>query len=69
VKVWTNTKFHGHWPVGTAAVVVAETAEQAADLLRPALAARGLHGPVTPDQFVLVPVDQPLAVVLLYGDY
>ena len=69
MKVWTNTTFSGHYPVGTAAVVVAETAEQAAQLLQTALAERGLRGPVTADQFVLLPVDQPRAVVLLDGDY
>lgn len=35
MKVWTNVEFEGLWPVGAAAVVVAETAERAADLLRP----------------------------------
>jgi protein involved in polysaccharide export with SLBB domain len=49
--------------------VVAETAEEAAQLLQTALAKRGLRGPVTSDQFVLLTVDQPRAVVLLDGDY
>lgn len=33
VKVWTNNKFTGHWPVGSAAVVRAKTAQDAADAL------------------------------------
>ena len=33
MKIWTNNKFDGYWPVGTAAVVVADTAENAADYL------------------------------------
>lgn len=30
MKVWTNNKFTGHYPIGAAAVVVAESAEDAA---------------------------------------
>jgi hypothetical protein len=33
VKIWTNNKFTGHYPVGVGAVVVAENAGDAADYL------------------------------------
>lgn len=42
MKVFTCTGFQGHYPVGTSAVVVAETAEAAALALREALQQEGL---------------------------
>lgn len=48
MKIWTNNQFKGHYPTGTAAVVVAETAKQAAALLTLALGKEGL-GPVGED--------------------
>lgn len=42
MKVWTNSEFAGHYPVGTGAVVVAESAEDAAIFLSIALQERGL---------------------------
>lgn len=33
MKLWTNNQFKGRYPVGTGAVVVADTAEEAADYL------------------------------------
>lgn len=69
MKVWTNNKFHGHWPVGTAAVVVAETPEQAAEMLREELRGRGLIVQVLPEQFEPLDTDAPAARVLCDGDY
>ena len=69
MKVWTNNEFTGHWPVGTAAVVVADTAQQAAELLAAELAKEGLTGPVTEDQFRQLETDRPLVRVLHNGDY
>lgn len=45
MRVFTNNRFQGHWPVGTAAVVCAETKEEAAEYLNIALKKEGL-GPV-----------------------
>ena len=69
MKVWTNNEFTGHWPVGTAAVVVADTAQQAAELLAAELAKEGLTDPVTEDQFKQLKTDSPLVRVLHNGDY
>lgn len=33
MKLWTNNKFEGFYPVGSAAVVIAETVEDATDYL------------------------------------
>jgi hypothetical protein len=69
MKVWTNNKFPGHWPVGTAAVVVADTASQAAELLTAELKKVGLLEPVTEDQFEQLPTSRHCVRVLCNGDY
>lgn len=67
MKVW-HCNFSGHWPVGAAAVVVAESASQAAELLTEELAKEHL-GPVKAEEFMELNTDAPLAVVLCNGDY
>lgn len=42
MRVFTNTTFQGHYPVGTAAVVTAANAEDAALMLNGYLAGMGL---------------------------
>jgi len=69
VKVWTCTEFAGHYPVGTAAIVVAETAEQAADELNRELRRRCLSGAVTHEQMREFETETPGALVLADGDY
>lgn len=69
MKVWTNKQFSGHWPVGTAAVVVADTAGQAAEALNDELEARGLGRTATPEQFEQLPTSRQIARVLCDGDY
>jgi hypothetical protein len=69
VKVWTIKGFEGHWPVGTAAVVVAETAADAARELNRELQAIGLSGNVQPHELRALDTTSPGAVVLCDGDY
>lgn len=69
LSVWTCTGFTGRWPVGTAAVVVAHTAEEAAELLSLELGTRGLAQDVRPNDLVLLPLDMHAARVLCDGDY
>lgn len=69
MNVWTNNQFSGHWPVGTAAVVVAGTALQAAELLNNELSKCGLGRPATPDQFEKLSTNAPTVRVLCDGDY
>jgi hypothetical protein len=42
MKVFTISGFKGHWPVGTMAIVVAETVDEAAAILAAELTSRGL---------------------------
>ena len=65
MRVWTCTDFPGVWPVGTAAVIVAETEEEAAKLLGEEIGRRGTV------RFTLEELDLTTAraVVLNDGDY
>lgn len=69
MKVWTNTKFEGHYPVGVAAVVVADTDMQAAEVLNQKLLAHGLKATAKAEQFERLPTTHQMAVVLCDGDY
>ena len=66
LKVYYNTDFEGLWPVGTSAVVVAESVEQAESLLSDKLVAIGLayRGTMTE-----MDMTTPNAVILQNGDY
>jgi len=65
VTVYTCTDFRGHWPVGTAAVVVAQDETEARALLDSALAAQGLGG-----DYTLTPLPlSPGVCILADGDY
>lgn len=67
MRVWTCNDHDGHWPVGTASVVVAPDEGTARSLLAAELATRGLDA----DRFTLVELETDgLAVrVLRDGDY
>jgi hypothetical protein len=66
MNIYTCTTFTGHWPVGTAAVVQAETQAEAAELLQDALSEAGLPQDVHPEQMELLQVP---ALILNDGDY
>ena len=70
MKVYMAKGHDGHWPVGTASVVVAEDITQAMALLDAALIAQGLK-PFKDEQYTLVSLDTstPAAYVLCNGDY
>lgn len=68
MKVWTTVKFAGHNPVGTAAVVAAETAEDAAYYLNDALSDLEL-GSVTPDDMEEFEVVDGQYSILADGNY
>lgn len=68
MKVFYNRTFYGHYPVGTSAVVVADDAAAAAELLEVELRYQGLAQRVYAlDMFELEM--KPQAVVLQNGDY
>ena len=75
MKVWTNNSFFGFYPVGSAAVVVADTREQAAELLEKRLAEIGLafqgaeEKNSKAEDFVEVITDTENVVILCDGDY
>ena len=58
MKVWTCNNFRGHWPVGTAAVVAADSIERACDVLSEMLAEEGLPQEIKPEQLQECPVPE-----------
>lgn len=66
MRVFISADFTGHWPVGSAAVVIAESAEQARALLTEELRQHGLKFDGTLDE---VKADEPKAIVMRDGDY
>lgn len=66
-KVWMSVGFQGFWPVGTAAIVVAQDEDQARELLRQELTRIGL----AQNDFTVEEVDlkHPRALVLNDGNY
>lgn len=67
MKVFVCNDHEGHWPVGTASVVVAENEQQAFALLKARLEQRG----IIDEKFTLMELslDGPQAVVLCDGTY
>jgi hypothetical protein len=67
--VYVCNQFTGHYPVGTAAVVVAESQEHAAQVLNEQLKAQGLPGDANANMMALVMQKSPQAVILCDGNY
>lgn len=67
MRLFSSKDFEGHWPVGTAAVVMAEDEAAARVLLLAELKEHHL----SVGEFTLqeIPMGKPLAVVLSDGDY
>lgn len=68
LKIWTNNSFEGFWPVGTAAVVVATTAANAAAYLTLKLIDLGLD-PASEDDMQEIPFIDGHVSVLHDGNY
>lgn len=69
MKLFTCTDFLGHWPVGTAAVVVAPDEAIARTLLLAVLREHGLGDQSAGFTLIEVNTTVPNAVVLRDGDY
>jgi hypothetical protein len=69
MKAWTCTDFQGHWPVPTAAVIVAETARRAAQLLNRELVRNNLPRGVTSKSMKEIDLSKENAVILSDGQY
>ncbi len=68
MKIWTNNGFKGFYPVGTAAVVIAETAEEAAAYLDVFLVELSLPESDPKDMVEMEFIDGEV-VMLCDGDY
>ncbi|MDR5784079.1 hypothetical protein QCE63_32175 [Caballeronia sp. LZ065] len=69
MKIYTCSNFTGFYPVGVAAVIVAECASAAEHLLNVALQAVGLPGDAQIDEGSAVDAGVPGIVMLKNGDY
>jgi hypothetical protein len=71
MRVWVTTDFEGHYPVGTAGIVVAEDEARARRLMRDEIKRQGLSGKGFGKPFSLqeIPLTNARATVLLNGDY
>lgn len=73
LRVWYCTNFAGKWPVGAAAVVVAEDQEQAAaelwKLLEQANLAESNRDRTDPLELIEIDLSKPGGAVLVDGDY
>ncbi len=68
MNIYSNTSFTGHWPVGTAAVVRANNAEEAAEILNAELRLLGLRGDATAEGMELWS-RKDRVLILSDGDY
>ena len=69
MKVFWSNNFKGHYPIGTAAVVVAKDAGAALVALDNLLASRGLKQTLTLDNIEELDIKETRAILLQNGDY
>jgi len=69
MKVFCNTAFNGHWPVGTSAIIIAEDKTQAVKLLDRALINCGLSQKVYKKDMVELDITKPQVEILQDGNY
>ena len=69
MRVFTHNKFEGHWPVGTAAVVVAENRATAKFRLEWALKEVGLTQTIDMADFDELDLQTESAAILNDGNY
>lgn len=69
LKIYVNTSFTGHYPVGTAAVIVAEAPAKAAVLLNAELMNQGLKPTAKSDEMEELNITVAAAHILNNGDY
>lgn len=69
MKIYTNNQFTGHYPVGSAAVVMAKTPAEAARRLNTVLRSMGLPASATSKDMNVFPVGDEVVRVIRDGDY
>ena len=68
-KTYINTSFTGHYPVGTAAAVRAESQTEAAEILNNSLESSGLARTAKAEDMVRFPARNETCRILLDGNY
>ncbi len=68
MKVFTCTTFEGKFPVPVAAVIVAETQQQAADMLNEWQRKEGRDADVELQEMIEMQTDAPMVVMLSNGE-
>lgn len=68
MKIFVSNDFTGHWPVGTAAVVVARTRKKALSLIKKECKKEGLVFDGTLNE-LLIDKAQEQAIILNNGEY
>lgn len=69
MRIFACKSFKGHWPVGTAAIITAETADVAAEMLEKELKDIGLHQEICSEQMIEIDASCPSILILNDGDY
>lgn len=69
MRIFVNTRFEGHWPVGVAAIAFANSREEAAEQLSAELATAGLPQAVPVEHMAEIYPMGPTAYVLCDGNY
>lgn len=68
--IYYNTSFQGHYPVGTSAIVCADSPEQAATMLENILKAEGLEQIVPVESMIAFSDNsEPSVLILNNGNY
>ena len=69
MRVFTHTGFTGHYPVGVAAIIVAEYPYMALGMLNEELRQRGLPGNAQPEDLMEVDLENESCEILMDGNY
>ena len=69
MKIFTHKRWEGYYPVGVAAVIVANNVFEAQIYLEDKLHSMGLSQEVDVSLFVEINIDIPGCTILLDGDY
>ena len=69
MRIWYNNQFDGFYPVGTAAVVVAENLDLAVNILNRQLKMIGLPESAEHSQFTEISTNERAAIILNDGNY
>jgi len=69
MKTWTINSFSGYYPVGTAAIVTAETVTRAINILEDELSRCGLTQEIKPEQLIPMVTSSRNVRILCDGNY